>query len=158
MDGMKLEGVVRSQYLAALKMLKEAVVKCPDSMWDAPEDQDRVWFKAQHALYWTQRYLRSTDKEFVPGKLHQKPESGVPLAKSSVLEYLHSIEQQIIQNFGTRAGRTTHSRTGAVLRKLELHLVNIRHLQQHTGELYERIGGRGHIMLHWTEEVHGKPK
>lgn len=153
---MKPEDAVQSQYLAALKMLREAVLKCPDSMWDAPGDQDRVWFKAQHALYWTQRYLRSTDKAFVPGKLHRRPDSKVPLPKSTVLEYLRSIEQQIMEMRGTRAGRT--GRTRAVLKELQLHLVNIRHLQQHTGELYERLGARGHITLHWTEEVHGKRK
>jgi hypothetical protein len=155
---MKLEGAVRSRNVAALKRRGEAVVRCPDGMWDAPEDQERVWFKAQHALYWTQRYLRSTDKRFVPGRLHQKPESSLSLSTSGVLEYLHSVEQQVFENLGARAGRTNLSRANAVANKLEVHLVNTRHLQQHTGELYERLGAGGHITLHWTEEVQRKPK
>jgi hypothetical protein len=153
---MNVQDAVRSQYLAALKMLREAVTKCPADMWDAPQDQDRVWFKAQHALYWTQRYLRSTDKRFVPGRLHKKPNPGAPLARAGVLEYLRSIEEQVVENLGTPAGKRGHGSSN--LNRLELHLINIRHLQQRTGELYERLGARAHVTLHWTEEVHGKPK
>ena len=158
MEDMDVQYAVRSQYLAALKMLREAVAKCPADMWDSPQDQDRVWFKAQHALYWTQRYLRSTDKRFAPGERHGRPKPGVPLPKASVLEYLRSIEQQVADNFAARSARVGQGPTFPGLDKLELHLINIRHLQQHAGELYERLGSRANITLHWTEEVHRKRK
>jgi len=38
--------------------------------------------------------------------------------------------------------------------KLELQFVNIRHIQQHTGELYERLGAQMDIRLNWTERRH----
>jgi hypothetical protein len=158
MDEMNVQDAVRSQYLAALKMLREAVTKCPAEMWDASWDQDRTWFKAQHALYWTQRYLRTTDKRFVPGELHGKPKPGAPMAKASVLEYLRSIEGQVADNFAAPSRKATRGGGSPGLNRLELHLINIRHLQQHAGELYERLGARAHIRLHWTEEVHGKRK
>jgi len=34
--------------------------------------------------------------------------------------------------------------------KLELQFYNIRHIQQHTGELYERLGTRANIELDWV--------
>jgi hypothetical protein len=34
--------------------------------------------------------------------------------------------------------------------KLELQLYNIRHLQQHTGELMERLGARADIRIDWV--------
>ena len=34
--------------------------------------------------------------------------------------------------------------------KLELQFYNIRHIQQHTGELYERLGTRENIELDWV--------
>jgi hypothetical protein len=34
--------------------------------------------------------------------------------------------------------------------KLELQIYNIRHIQQHTGELYERLGTSGSIELSWV--------
>jgi hypothetical protein len=35
------------------------------------------------------------------------------------------------------------------LNKLELQLYNIRHIQHHTGELYERLGARARAELPW---------
>ncbi|NIV30349.1 MAG: hypothetical protein GWN58_12900, partial [Anaerolineae bacterium] len=37
--------------------------------------------------------------------------------------------------------------------KLELQFYNIRHIQQHTGELYERLGAAGGPELHWVGMV-----
>ena len=34
--------------------------------------------------------------------------------------------------------------------KLELQFYNIRHLQQHTGELMERLGTRAHVDVDWV--------
>jgi hypothetical protein len=36
-----------------------------------------------------------------------------------------------------------------------LQFVNIRHIQQHTGELYERLGTRRNMKLDWAERRHG---
>ena len=37
--------------------------------------------------------------------------------------------------------------------KLELQFYNIRHLQQHTGELMERLGSRAQIDIEWVGSV-----
>lgn len=42
---MDIKLVIQSQYFASLAMLKQAIVKCPSSAWDAREDKDKVWFK-----------------------------------------------------------------------------------------------------------------
>jgi hypothetical protein len=34
--------------------------------------------------------------------------------------------------------------------KLELQFYNIRHVQQHTGELCERLGARGDLQVDWV--------
>jgi hypothetical protein len=34
--------------------------------------------------------------------------------------------------------------------KMELQLYNIRHIQQHTGELCERLGAQGEIQVDWV--------
>ena len=38
--------------------------------------------------------------------------------------------------------------------KLELQFYNIRHIQQHTGELYERLGAAGGPELRWVGMKH----
>jgi len=42
---MNLHTAIQSQYLAALGMLKQVIVKCPEALWDAPGNQDRFWRK-----------------------------------------------------------------------------------------------------------------
>ena len=49
---MDIRSVIQSQYLAALAMLKQAIVKCPPALWNDPGDRDAAWFKAYHALYY----------------------------------------------------------------------------------------------------------
>jgi hypothetical protein len=160
-----IEGAVQSQYLAALRMLKDAIVKCPPALWNAPRGRDKTWFKAYHAVYWTHKYLQATAQDFVAWKArgrpndwkgHGKPNGGVPLSKQELLEYLAFVEQQVAErvpatDFGGPSGFY-----GSRLDKLEWAIVNIRHIQQHTGELYERLGSRRDIQLRWAEHVHRK--
>ena len=142
---MNMQEAIQSQLLAALKMLKQAVVKCPPAVWNASRDKDKFWYKAAHALYWSHRFLQATTRDFVPQKGHRNPESGNPVSKPAVLGQLAFIEQQV-------AGRGLAFRQD----QLEQAIAGIRHIQQHTGELYERLGVRANARLSWTEEVHRK--
>ncbi|HEY5902746.1 MAG TPA: hypothetical protein VIU39_09335, partial [Anaerolineales bacterium] len=143
--------IILGQYLAAFKMLKEAIVKCPASAWDAPQDKDKSWFKAQHALYWAQRDLMHV-RGFVPFKDRGRPDAGRPKSKSELLEYVTHLQQQIDPRGGGAGAR------GFRLKELERWMAGLRHIQQHTGELYERLGTREGLTLHWTEHVRRKAK
>ena len=60
--------IIQSQYLAALEMLKQVIVKCPAALWNAPGDKDKFWSKAYHTLFYAHLYLQETEKDFVLGK------------------------------------------------------------------------------------------
>jgi hypothetical protein len=154
---MNMQAAIQSQYLAALKMLKEAIVKCPPTVWDLRQDKDKFWYKAQHTLYWTQRYLRAADKGFLPWRGHRKPDAGMPVTRQEMLEYLAFIQNQLVERKKATgfSGPVSPEAGGD---QLEAAIVNIRHIQQHTGELYERLGTRENISLAWTEQVHRKSK
>jgi hypothetical protein len=145
------QSVILGQYLAALKMLKEAIDKCPAPAWDAPQDKDKSWFKAHHALYWAQRDLMHV-RGFIPFKDRRRTEAGRPKSKSELQEYLAHLQQQIDPRRGGAAAR------GFRMEELERWMAGLRHIQQHTGELYERLGTREGITLHWTEHVRRKAK
>lgn len=153
---MDIRKVIQSQYLSALAMLKQAIVKCPQAMWDDSQDKDRSWFTAYHALYYAHLYLQTTRKDFVRWRGHGKPASSPPLSKEEVLDYLTFVEQEVIRRVPVidleEADSGFH---GIRVDKLELQLVNIRHIQQHTGELYERLGARTNIKLDWAERRYG---
>ncbi|MFN8473928.1 MAG: DinB family protein [Anaerolineae bacterium] len=162
---MNSSAVITSQYLAALEMLKQAVVGCPDALWDDPADTTKVWHIAYHALFYTHLYLQDTESDFtpwvkhrneyqfigqVPWPPHQPPQIGAPYGKDDVLEYLAFCQQQV----GDRVPRLNLEADSGFdwlpFGKLELQLYTIRHLQQHTGELMERLGSKANLEFDWV--------
>ena len=152
---MDIQNVVQTQYLAALKMLKEVILKCPPSVWDARQHKDRFWYRAHHALYWAERDLQAAWSVSVRWSGRRRPDAGVPISKAELLDNLAFIQQQIDPT-GPGA-RSRPARRGTIApAKLERVIAGIRHVQQHTGELYERLGSRKRVKLHWTEHVRRK--
>ena len=144
---MDIKKILQSQYFAALAMLKQAIIKCPPSVWDAPEDKDNFWFKAYHTLYYAHKYLQINPKDFVPWKKHHKPQPGNPIAREEILEYLAFVEGQVTDRIPLTDLEAGAGFLGNRLSKMELQIINIRHIQEHTGELYERLGSRENTAL-----------
>jgi hypothetical protein len=149
---MNIQGVIQSQYLSALAMLKQAIVKCPQALWNTPQDKDKTWFKAYHALYYAHLYLQATRKDFVRWRGHGKPTTTRPLSKEEVLAF---VEQEVMRRVPVTDLEAESGFRGIRVDKLELQFINIRHIQQHAGELYERLGARRDIRLNWAERRHG---
>jgi hypothetical protein len=148
--------IIRSQYLATLEMLKQAIEKCPDALWDDPADKNRFWHVAYHALFYTHLYLQPTEQDFKPWAKHRGehrfPAEGKPYTKAEVLEYLVFCQQQVIElvpqlNLDAESGFYW-----LPFDKAELQIYTIRHLQQHAGELMERLGSRAGIDVDWVGE------
>ena len=141
---------IQSQYLASLGMLKQVIVHCPESLWDAPGNQDKFWRKSYHALFYAHLYLQRAEKDFIPWEKHHDPDGDVPFTKDEVLDYLSFVEKQVVDRVpdtDLEAGSGFH---WLPFDKLELQLYNIRHIQQHTGELYERLDAHENIELDWV--------
>jgi hypothetical protein len=139
--------IIQSQYLAALEMLKQVIVKCPAAIWNAPGDSDKIWQKAYHALFYVHLYLQDAEKDFTPWQKHHDPQTGIPFSREEVLEYLLFAQQQVRERvplLDLEAGSGFH---WLPFNKLELQFYNIR---QHAGELYERLGTRENIELDWV--------
>lgn len=147
---MDTKTVIQSQYLAALAMLKQVIVKCPAASWDAPGDQDKSWKKAYHALFYAHLYLQETEQHFRPWEKHHDPETGQPFTQAEVLEYLAFVEQQVRERVPALSLEAESGFDWLPFNKLELQFYNIRHIQQHAGELFERLGARDHIEFDWV--------
>src|ERR1051325_11462885 len=50
--------VLKSQYHAALAMLREAVERCPADEWSNADHTNAFWQVAYHTLYFTHLYLQ----------------------------------------------------------------------------------------------------
>jgi hypothetical protein len=147
---MDIKQTIQSQYLASLAMLKEAILKCPETIWDDPQDKFKFWSKAYHTLYYVHLYLQNAEKDFVPWEKHHDPDGDVPFTKDEVLEYLAFAEKQVLERLPLTDLEAESGFYWYPVDKLELQFINIRHIQQHAGELYDCLGTRAHIELGWT--------
>ena len=84
---MDIRQVIQSQYLAALAMLKQAIVSCPQPVWDSPDDKFKFWSKAYHTVFFVHFYLQDAEKDFVEWEKHHDPDGDIPFTKEEVLEY-----------------------------------------------------------------------
>lgn len=157
--------IIISQYHAALAMLEDAVVKCPDALWDAPEPPNRFYQVAYHALFYTHLYLQPTHDDFTawerhiegshafghtPGEDQPPLAEGDPYTKQDVLDYLEFCRNEASTIVPTLDLESESGFHWLPFGKLELQFYSIRHIQQHTGELAERLGAGHGIDVDWV--------
>lgn len=162
---MDLKITLCSQYLASLEMAKQAILKCPESLWNHKDYKNKTWHLAYHALFYTHLYLHQTENDFKPwpkhrpeynfmGALpwppHDPPKIGEPYTKAELLEYCAFLEKQApslidVLDLGAGSGFDW-----LPFSKLELQFYNIRHIMQHTGELCERMGEQAGVEVDWV--------
>jgi len=157
--------IIKAQYRASLEMLEEAVVKCPEVLWDAQDDRNRFWHIAYHALFYTHLYLQDSWETFVqwpkhrkeyeflgpvPWPPHNEPNIGKPYTKSEILEYLdvcRNVVEERVSSVNLEAESGFH---WLPFTKLELQFYNIRHTQHHVGQLTDRLRTRVDIGVGWV--------
>jgi hypothetical protein len=157
--------VIHSQYSAALEMLKQAILKCPPELWDGPEYRNKVWHLVYHALFYTHLYAQDTEKNFrawekhrdeyqfmgqTPWPPHDPPKIGDPYTREEMLAYLKIVQDQIRERVPALDLEAPSGFEWLPFGKLELQFYNLRHLQQHVGELYERLGAKAGMDLDWV--------
>ena len=162
---MEIREVIQSQYLAALEMLEQAIQHCPDALWDHPGDKNRFWHLSYHALFYTHLYLQNSEKEFSPWSKHREryhsleplpqppydePQIRDSYSKEEVLEYHRIVQEQVVEKIATLDLNGPSGFYWLPFSKAELLLYNLRHIQQHTGELCERLGTQVNIDVEWV--------
>jgi hypothetical protein len=146
---MDINQIIQSQYLAALAMLKQVIEKCPETLWYDPNEKFRIWSKAYHVVFFVHFYLQDAEKDFVEWEKHHDPDGDEPFTKDEVLEYLAFAETQVMERVPVTDLEAESGFDWYPVNKLELQFINIRHIQQHTGELFETVGTRENIELDW---------
>ena len=147
---MDIKQIILAQYYAALAMFEEVIVSCPDSVWDAPGDKDKTWSVAYHTLFFVHLYAQPTEADFVHWEKHREDDDPNAFTKDEIMEYLALVKEELKR---CTAEVDLHAESGfhwLKFSKLELQFYNIRHIQQHTGELFDKVGTRADITLHWV--------
>lgn len=155
---------IQSQYLAALAMLREVIKLCPEGLWLSTGYKNRLWHVAYHALFYTHLYLQISEKNFKPWEHHRTdyeflgpqpwppynlPTIGEPYSREEVLAYLSLCEDEVRAQVPMLDLAGPSGFSWQNFSKLELQFYNIRHLQQHVGELSDRLGVHAGIELPW---------
>jgi hypothetical protein len=100
---MNLHEHCAAQYHASLAMLDQAIDKCPESLWTAPEYRNQYWHIAYHTVFYTHFYLHPGEADFRPWPKHkpdyqylgsrpwapeEKPIAREAFSRADLLEYL----------------------------------------------------------------------
>ena len=146
-----------SQYQSALAMLKQTVDKCPNDIWNCPNDKGKFWQIAYHALFFTHLYLQDSIDTFTAWSKHRgeyenigRVQTGEPYSREDVLEFLTFCQNQVTEKVANVVLDAASGFHWLPFNKLELQLYNIRHLSQHTGELMDRVGTRAGVEIDWV--------
>ena len=161
---MDIKPIIKSQYHAALDMLRQVIAACPDPVWLSDTPPNRFWRVAFHALFYTHLYLQPAEDDFakwpkhrdqsqflgvVPWPPHNQPEVGPPYTQQELLEYVDFVHAEVDARVDLLDLEGPSGFSWLPFDKTELQLYNIRHLQHHTGELSDRLGSEG-IALDWV--------
>ena len=156
-----LAAILTSQYLASLTMLKEAIIACPDSLWNAPEDRNKFWHVVYHTLFFTHLYAADSAESFVPWRQHRDgyeefdgPPDDAPYDKATLLEYLAFCRRHLPERLPQLDLWAREGHEDRTLLTLERQINSIRHLMQHVGELLERLGSRTGAEIEWVASEH----
>ena len=161
-----IQKIIQSQYLASLEMLKNAIELCPDQVWEDKKPKNKFWHIAYHALFYTHLYLQEKEADFKPWEKHVEDigslsssfkaidKSKAPFSKEDIISYLKFCQDLIkTQLLRLDLNSPKSGFSWLPFSKLELQFYNIRHIQQHTGELCERLGVEAAIDVSWVGTV-----
>jgi hypothetical protein len=165
------------QFSAAITMLENALLACPDSLWterlwiipqqsDFPTQFGEFWYVAFHALIWLDQYLSGIPEEefappapFIQGEIDSVevlPKQ--PYTKEVLHTYLVSIREKCPTQLLNPLDEQTHPPVkypwskGQPVSFLELQLYNLRHVQEHAAQLSLFLGQQAapDINLDWV--------
>ena len=170
-----VRSALKSQYHAALAMLRHTVEQYPEDRWLGDDAHvNAPWQLAYHALFFTHLYLQPELSAFRPWKGHQTnvqhedgiggaadPKSALPLIpepypKEQVLAYLTICEAMVdgavdaLDLLSPSSGFYWYP-----IPKLEHQLVNLRHVQHHMAQLADRLRNEAGLGTRW---VSSRPK
>jgi hypothetical protein len=152
---MDTKNIIKSQYHASLAMLRQVIEKCPDPLWVSTASKNYFWRIAFHALFYTHLYLQPTEGDFVrwhkhkdesqflgktPWPPHNEPRIDKTFTQQELLEYLDFCNTEVDTRVDGLVLENSSGFDWLPFDKTELQFYNIRHLQQHIGELCERLG------------------
>ena len=153
------------QYGAAIDMLENAIVACPDDVWTAGPPWQQFWYLASHTLFWLDYYLSGNPEGFRPqppfGLEEMDPAGVLPprvYTKEELLAYLAHDRARCREVMLALTDERAAQPCGYPRRDLTvfgLHMYDMRHVQHHTAQLNLLLRQAGHVPPRWVGRSEG---
>ena len=138
-----LKASLWKQFGAAIDMLENAIVACPDPVWGTRVDWWEFWYLASHTLFWLDYCGTDDPKHFQPPApfgLEELDYAGVlpprVYTKAELLTYLAHGRELCRAKLAALTGEQLHQRAKTRdLSAYELLLYSLRHVQHHAAQL-----------------------
>src|SRR6266849_1769971 len=142
--------IVWQQFGAAIDMLENAILACPDQLWSDRSQRPEFWYLVYHTLFFLDLYLSGSLAGFVPPApftLDELDPAGLlparPYSKDELQAYLeHGREKcrATIEALTDEQARQPGGGSGGEMSFAELLLYNMRHVQEHAAQLNLMLG------------------
>ena len=155
-----------SQFGAAIDMLDNALLVCPDELWSDRSQRPEFWYVVYHTLFYLDLYLTGSVEQFVPPApftLDELDPAGLlperPYTKHELKAYLEQGRekcQATIDALTDEKARRRCEFQWLDISFAELLLYNMRHVQDHAGGLHLILGQKVGSAPGWVAKAKSK--
>lgn len=140
-----LREVLWQQFGAAIDMLENAMLACPDKIWSDRSRQPEVWYMVYHTLFYLDLYLSDSVDKFtppVPFTLDELDPAGLLPDRVYTKDEMHTYLEHGRRKCRATIAALTDEKAGRPCgfewvgcTNAEIHLYNMRHVQHHAAQL-----------------------
>lgn len=141
-----LKSVLTGQFEASLAMLRSGLVTCPDNHWENKIAYGTIRWAAYHTLFIADLYLSKSFEDFKMLDLHEEggDERGdvacKGLSREKTIAYVPHCLAKARESIAMETEASLQGPSGIPwydkYTRLELHMVNIRHIQHHAAQIH----------------------
>ena len=148
-DDRALKQILKSQYHAALAMLRNAVAKCPDELWYDATPTNAFWQVAYHTMFFAHFYLQPNEAAFRPWQEHQ-----------GNVQHIDGIGYSLLPTLTSSEGFTTKFKTESVHKRWVMKSADPTHVKHFSPRLSEVLVGEfgRRLTLAYCEILMGFPQ
>lgn len=151
------------QFGAAIDMLDNAIVACPEDVWSERGVEPEFWYLAYHTMFWLDYYLSESLADFAPpapfGLEEMDPAGVLPprvYTQAELRAYLAHGRRKCrtrIEGLTDETARVRFRQRWMDFSAVELLLYNLRHVQHGAGQLNLILRQRVNDAPRWARQA-----
>jgi len=155
--------IIWQQFGAAIDMLENALLACPNELWSDRSQGTEFWSIAYHTLFWLDLYLSGSVEGFAPPApftLDEMDPAGLfpetPYTKDALQTYLDYGRNKCRVTVQALTDEEARQRCGFSWGEVsfsELLLYNMRHVQEHASQLSLILGQKTDSAPGWVAKA-----